>query len=77
MNVYAEFAETLMAGMSPEQVIDLAPSAAAQDRLDSLIYKLKTSELTTEEDQELQQFKEMEHLIRMAKARARRHVQNQ
>ncbi len=73
MNVYADLIDLIAPGVTPEQIINFKPSAEAQNRLSELLHKNRTTRLT-EEERELERFKEMEHIIRMAKARARKYV---
>lgn len=63
MNVYADLIDLIAPGVTPEQLIDFKPSAEAQDRLSDLLYKNRTSRLTTEDERELEQFKVMEHIM--------------
>lgn len=73
MTAYLDF---IAAGVTPEQIIAFKPTPKAQERLEELLWKSKNAALTSQEEQELNHFREMEHLVRMAKARARQHVQN-
>jgi hypothetical protein len=47
------------------------PSEGAQRRLEELITREKDGQLSPEEKSELDHFMDLEHIIRMAKARAR------
>ena len=49
----------------------LTPGAVAQQRVADLIEKEKDGTLPPEEKAELDRFMELEHIIRMAKAKAR------
>ena len=55
---------------SPEEIIALRPSEALQIRVSTLLEKNRSSGLTAEEEQEWEQYQYLEHLVRMAKARA-------
>ena len=59
-----------IAAANPEQVVAFRPSEAANRRVEELISKEKEAELTDEEKAELEQYLVLEHLMRMAKARA-------
>ncbi|MEP7364509.1 MAG: hypothetical protein ABI972_14735 [Acidobacteriota bacterium] len=59
------------AGTNPAAVIEFRPSMDAQRRLSSLVEREKSGELSVEEKVELDHFIEWEHLLRLAKARAR------
>ena len=60
-----------IAGNNPEAVAAFHPSAETQQRLDDLVERQKTEDLSAEEKAELDHFLELEHILRMAKARAR------
>ncbi len=60
-----------IAGTNPEAVASFRPSPKAQDRLADLIEREKTEGLSTDEKAELDHFIELEHILRMAKAKAR------
>jgi hypothetical protein len=69
--VYFEIVDFIAAGTTPETVIDFQPSPEAQQRLAALIEREKADTLSSEEEAELDHFMELEHILRMAKARAR------
>ena len=69
--VYFEIVDFIAAGTTPEAVIDFRPSAEAQQRVADLIEREKADTLSPEEKAELDHFLELEHILRMAKARAR------
>jgi hypothetical protein len=69
--VYLELADFVAAGSTPEEVAEFHPSPKAQARGSELVEREKSSQLTPEEDAELGQFLELEHILRMAKASAR------
>ena len=56
---------------TPETVVQFGPSPEAQQRLAALIEREKADNLSPEEKAELNHFMELEHILRMAKARAR------
>ena len=68
--VYNEIIDFIAAGTTPKSVIDFKPSATAQDRLEDLVYRHGTGELTPDEKRELDHFLTLEHIMRLAKARA-------
>jgi hypothetical protein len=47
---------------------------AAKKRVADLIHREKTTGLSPEEESELDHYMQLEHLMRLAKARARRYV---
>ena len=68
---YLEIIEFIAAGTTPQSVADYRPSAEARQRVEELIAREKDGHLSPEEKSELDHFMELEHIIRMAKARAR------
>jgi hypothetical protein len=62
--------ETLASLPTPEQVLALRPSAALQARIDVLLEKNRTLGLSAAEEQEWAQYEYLEHLVRVAKAKA-------
>jgi hypothetical protein len=63
--------ELIASGTTPESLIAFEPSAESQQRLEDLIRREKDSNLSDEERSELHHFMELEHILRMAKAKAR------
>lgn len=57
-------------GTSPEKVIAFRPSEGTQERARLLLAKEKEESLTSEEKSELDYFLLLEHLMRLAKAKA-------
>ncbi len=66
----AEVLELLANLPAPEEILALQPAEALHTRVQTLLEKSETEGLTTEEEQEWQQYEYLEHLVRMAKARA-------
>jgi len=69
--VYFEIVDFIAAGTTPRTVIDFQPSPEAQQRVADLIEREKADTLSPEEGVELDHFMELEHILRMAKGRAR------
>ena len=67
--IYLELVDFIAGGTTPEEVVNFRPSAEAQKRVAELIDR--ESQLTPEEAAELTHFLELEHILRMAKAKAR------
>ena len=67
---YTEFID-FIAGNNPEAVAHYRPSREAERRLADLIDREKSEGLSPEEKAELDHFIELEHILRMAKAKAR------
>ena len=66
----ADVLETLASLPPPEEVLALRPSAALQERIDDLLDKSQCGSLSAAEQQEWEQYQYVEHLVRLAKARA-------
>ena len=73
---YEEVIDFIAAGTSPKSVIDFQPSEEVKERVADLIYREKTTGLSLEEKAELDHYLQLEHLMRLAKARARQYVAN-
>lgn len=71
---YNEIIDFLAAGTTPKSLVAFRPSEAAKARVADLIHREKTVGLTIEETSELDHYMQLEHLMRLAKARARRHL---
>jgi hypothetical protein len=63
-----------IAAANPTAVVTFEPSQAAKDRVADLIYREKTVGLSADETAELQEYMHLEHIMRLAKARARGHL---
>src|SRR3954467_4276555 len=73
---YLEIIDFIAAGTTPQSVIDYRPSQEAQGRVENLILREKEGQLSPEEKSELDHFMDLEHIMRMAKARARQILQS-
>ncbi len=67
---YEEVAD-FVASLSPEKVIAMKPSQKVQDRLEELMVKKKETGISEEEQYELERYLALDHLMALAKARAR------
>ena len=74
MKVYEEVIEFIAAGTNPDKLIAFEPSEVVKDRVADLIYKEKTSGLSLDEKSEFDHYMQLEHIMRLAKARARKYV---
>lgn len=54
----------------PQEVLALRPSPALQERISTLLNKLGSSGLSADEERDWQNYQYIEHLVRIAKARA-------
>jgi hypothetical protein len=68
---YDEFVDFIANGSTPQDVINFKPSDSAKRHVAELIERQKTTGLNADETAELNQFLHSEHLMRLAKARAR------
>ncbi len=71
---YEEVVDFIAAGTKPGNIITFRPSATTKERVADLIYREKTVGLTPDEKSELDHYLQLEHLMRLAKARARQYV---
>jgi hypothetical protein len=68
---YIEIIDFIAAGTTPDAVVHFRPSPEAQRRVAELVEREKAARLSSDEKAELDHFMELEHIMRMAKARAR------
>ncbi len=71
---YEEVVDFIAAGASPANVVAFRPSEGAKRRVAELIEREKTTGVTSDEASELEHYLQLEHLMRLAKARARQHL---
>ena len=71
---YEEVIDFIAAGTSPASLVAFQPSEVTQARVGDLIHKEKTAGLSQDEKSELDHYMQLEHLMRLAKARARRYL---
>ena len=69
--VYEEIIDFIASGATPDAVADYVPSDEARQRVWQLIEREKASTLSEEDAAELNHFLELEHIMRLAKAKAR------
>ena len=62
---------TVLATLDPSKIIALQPSPSSQQRLSSLLEKNRRSQMTVDENYELDRLLALDHLIALAKAHAR------
>ena len=68
---YEEIIDFIAAGSSSSEVAEYRPSEAAQDRFETLVSRGEQEALTEDEATELQTCLALEHIMRLAKVRAR------
>ena len=71
---YEEVIDFIAGGTTPGKIIAFRPSEASKARVSELIYKSKNASISSEEKDELSHYIQLEHLMRLAKARAQRYV---
>jgi hypothetical protein len=72
IRAYDEIVDFIAAGSTPDAVARFEASQETKEYVADLIHKEKTG-LTPDEPSELDHFLKFEHVMRLAKARARRH----
>lgn len=65
-----EIVNLLASRPTPEQILAIQPSAEFQARVNDLLAQCKTGTLSRVEESELERYLMLEHLTRLAKARA-------
>ncbi|MBC6612522.1 hypothetical protein H8B15_16485 [Hymenobacter sp. BT507] len=68
---YEEIVDWLAGGFTPAALLAYRPSEAVRERVADLIYREKNAALSAAESTELAHYMQLEHLLRLAKARAR------
>lgn len=71
---YEEIIDFIAAGTTPSGIVAFQPSEEAKTRVADLLHREKTTGLSSEETSELNHYLQLEHLMRLAKARARTHL---
>ncbi|HEY7388946.1 MAG TPA: hypothetical protein VH640_10595 [Bryobacteraceae bacterium] len=74
MKCYEEIIDFIAAGSTPEKVIAFHPSESSQQRVGELVERSKEGSLSREDQSELEDYLQLEHLMIMAKARARHYT---
>ena len=69
--VYEELIDFLAGGFTPDSLIAYQPSLKAKRRVEDLIRREKNEGLMPDETSELNHYMELEHILTLAKARAR------
>ena len=68
---YEEIIEFIAAGSTPTSIAQFQPSETTRQHVQRLLERRKTGLLSDEEAEELEHYLELEHIMRLAKARAR------
>jgi len=69
--VFDEVIDFIASGPTPAQIIAFKPSVAMQKRVDELLEKKREKDISEAEAREVEQYLMVEHIMRLAKARAR------
>jgi hypothetical protein len=77
VKAYEEVVDFIAGGTTPRRVIDFRPSKESQERITDLLSREKTGKLTLGEKAELDHHMQLEHLMRLVKARARDFLPNE
>ena len=72
--LYNEFIEFLAGGFTSQEIINYKPSSSLKSRVLRLVAKEKEQGLSDDEKSQLEHFMRLEHIIRLAKAKARKHI---
>ncbi|HYH82915.1 MAG TPA: hypothetical protein VEX86_24185 [Longimicrobium sp.] len=72
--VYDELVDFIAANTAPEKLIAFHPSENARRRVADLIFREKNDRLSSEETSELNYYMLLEHVMRLAKAKAHGHL---
>jgi hypothetical protein len=72
---HEEIIDFIAAGTTPETVLAFRPSREVQERVAELVERSQEGSISTEDQAELDDYLQLEHLMIMAKARARLHTQ--
>jgi hypothetical protein len=72
---YDEIIDFIAAGTTPEAVVAFHPSDGVRQRVAELVERSKDGRISSEEQSELEDYLQLEHILIMAKARERRHTQ--
>ena len=72
--LHSEVIEFLASGPAPQAIIDFHPSAEARARVVDLLNKNQRGTLSAEEQGELDQYENLDFIMTLVKARARRHL---
>ena len=74
IRVYDEMLDFITSAPSTEAIISFEPSETSHQRLEDLQFKRREAGLTEDEQNELEQFLMVEHIMRMAKAKAKKRL---
>ena len=76
MKIYDEIIDFLAGGTTPQTLVNFKASAETQLRVRELLGVQKDNTATKSQLEELDDYLRLEHIMRLAKARARKHAQS-
>ena len=71
---FDEFIDLIAAGTNPAQIVGFKPSPVTVLRVEELLFKEKDGSISPEEKAELDDYMILEHILRLAKVRARKYL---
>jgi hypothetical protein len=71
---YDEVIDFIAAGTTPEAVVAFRPSEIVQQRVADLLERSNDGKISAEDQSELEDYLQLEHIMIMAKARAREYT---
>ncbi|MGB1270936.1 MAG: hypothetical protein ACPG5T_02555 [Endozoicomonas sp.] len=71
---YEEVINFIAQGTTPNNIVAFRPSQESAERVADLLRRNKNDGLNEDERSELDHYLQLEHLMRMAKAKARQHL---
>lgn len=74
VKAYEEVVDFIATGTSPSSVVRFEPSPEVRARVADLIRREKAAGLSSAEKVELDHYMQLEHIMRLAKARARQNL---
>lgn len=74
LRAYEELIDFIAAGPSSGKVVAFRPSEEVRRRVADLARREKSDGISPDEASELQHYEQLEHLMRLAKARAKQHL---
>jgi hypothetical protein len=72
---YEEIIDFIAAGTTPEAVVAFRPSEIVRQRVAELVERSSDGDISAEDQSELEDYLQLEHIMIMAKARAREFTQ--
>nr|CAA6809173.1 MAG: Unknown protein [uncultured Thiotrichaceae bacterium] len=74
VRAYEELVDFIAGGTTPGKIVAFRPSDESKSRIWDLIQRKKQQSLTADETSELEHYLQLEHLMRLAKARAQQFI---